>query len=141
MIRDHNSDGSTAETYQEILGSLQALRQASTTQSVLQTLPSPDDLSLSQTDSALVGRYRRMIGLGNRTFFSTVKYYFGLATYVPQPADEVWTLEDATTPFLLRRLTVEGEFTVVSEVYVHGIMQGEVPRGKGQPDWKPIWLK
>jgi hypothetical protein len=70
-----------------------------------------------------------------------MNHYFGIATCVPQPADEVWILEDATTPFSLRPLPVSGVYAIVGKVYIHGIMNGEIVRGNEEPGWKPIWLK
>lgn len=138
IIGDRSSDPTTLDDYEERLGNLNALRQTSVNEAVLQTLPSADDLdqaNVSQINNTLVGRYKRMIGLGNRTFFRTMNYYFGIATCVSRPADEVWILEDAMTLFLLRPVPVRGE------VYVYGIMNGERVRGSVNPDWKPIWLK
>lgn len=143
-VRDHSSNTTTVDAYEETLGHLDALRQASMNEAALQTVPSAEDLdqaNVSQPNNTLVGRYKRIIGLGNRNFFRTMNCYFGIVTCVPRPADEVWILEDATTPFLLKLFPVRREYTIVCEVYVHGIMNVESIRGRANPDWKPIWLK
>ncbi|EUC48963.1 hypothetical protein COCMIDRAFT_23333 [Bipolaris oryzae ATCC 44560] len=141
---DHNSDPSAVDAYEEMLGNLDALRRAPVNKAAFQTLTSAGDLdqaNVSQINNTLVGRYKRMIGLGKRTFFRTTNYYFGIAICVSRPADEVWILEDATTSFFLRPLPMRGEYTIFGEVYFHGIMNCEIARGSVNLDWKPIWLK
>jgi hypothetical protein len=72
IIGDDSSPPATADAYEEVLDILDTLRQTAIDEAALQILPSVDDLrqgNVSQIDNALVGRYKRMIGLGNRTFF------------------------------------------------------------------------
>lgn len=57
-------------------------------------------------------------------FFTTDLGYMGLG-YAPREGDEVWVLFGGTVPFILRRTSRLGEYSLIGDCYVHGIMDGE----------------
>jgi hypothetical protein len=59
-----------------------------------------------------------------RTLIRTSKKYLGLAPHWLRPGDEVWILERALVPFILRPCD-DQQYRTVGEAYVHGIMHGE----------------
>ncbi|KAJ4368458.1 hypothetical protein N0V83_006815 [Neocucurbitaria cava] len=144
LVVDHATDPESQSLAQDILKDLGIVRSSLDHEAASQSLPSLDDVKQHDNntvvDPTLVGRYRRMIGLGNRFFFRTITGLLGIATNNPGLSDEVWILEDAKTPFLLRPCSKEGEYRVVGEVYVHGVMNGEIAPGREDEDWCPIWL-
>jgi hypothetical protein len=60
-----------------------------------------------------------------RVFICTDDGRFGLANPGAQVGDEVWILKGGRTPFLLRRHR-DGNYQLVGEAFVHGIMFGEI---------------
>lgn len=58
---------------------------------------------------------------------------FGLALVMTQPGDEVWLLQCAKVPFVLRPRE-DGRYYLVGEAYVHGLMHGEAVNGPGGRD-------
>lgn len=62
---------------------------------------------------------------GLRRFFVTRKGYMGLGPRSMQPADEVFVFSGGDVPFILRQ-SGSGEHRLIGEVFVHGIMNGEV---------------
>ena len=60
-----------------------------------------------------------------RVFICTDDGRFGLANPGAQVGDEVWILKGGRTPFLLRRGD-DGNYQLVGEAFVHGIMFGEI---------------
>lgn len=70
----------------------------------------------------------------HRALFVTKKGYIGLAPWNAREGDEIAVLNGGRTPHLLRRTEVNGQFTLVGETYVYGIMAGEaVVQGSGMP--------
>ncbi|KAH7364712.1 heterokaryon incompatibility protein-domain-containing protein [Rhexocercosporidium sp. MPI-PUGE-AT-0058] len=77
----------------------------------------------------------------NKTFFTTVQGYIGIGPGTLKVGDEVWILYGGRLPFALRKMTAGGSskrskskrrpshFSLVGDVYVHGIMQGEAMEG------------
>ncbi|KLU88500.1 hypothetical protein MAPG_07485 [Magnaporthiopsis poae ATCC 64411] len=64
-----------------------------------------------------------------RRFFVTADRRFGIGPRSLEPGDEIWLLEGGRTPFLLRRRHRDdggGHYRLVGEVFVHGVMYGEV---------------
>ncbi|KAK4222868.1 heterokaryon incompatibility protein-domain-containing protein [Podospora fimiseda] len=59
-----------------------------------------------------------------RRFFGTEDGRFGIGPVDFELGDEVWILEGGRTPYLLRRRDVG--CVLIGEVYVHGIMYGEL---------------
>ena len=65
-----------------------------------------------------------------RRLFRTKDNYFGIAAQSLQEDDAVWVLAGAAVPMVLRRLP-SGNWRLVGEAYVHGIMNGEAVKGGG----------
>ncbi|KAF6806273.1 hypothetical protein CSOJ01_08932 [Colletotrichum sojae] len=92
----------------------------------------PDSAERSRIASRRPGfeHFRRSFSVATRqqSFFTTARGFFGLALE-PEPGDEVWILAGGTVPFLLRPLPsasgVEGQYSLVGDCFVHGMMYGE----------------
>ncbi|RYP75990.1 hypothetical protein DL771_002062 [Monosporascus sp. 5C6A] len=61
---------------------------------------------------------------GSRSVFSTEHHKLGLGPLSAQRGDEIWILNGAKCPFVLRQQG-GGTFMVVGPTYVHGIMHGQ----------------
>lgn len=83
-----------------------------------------DRVASFETRVAEVKKCRRM--------FHTEKKYFGIGPQSIEVGDEVWLLRGANVPFVLRRLEV-GNYQVIGEVYVHGVMHGEALKDVADP--------
>jgi len=59
-----------------------------------------------------------------RRLFLTTGIYLGLGAMSAQQGDQVWILPGTNSPFILRSAG-NGQFRLVGEAYVHGIMHGE----------------
>lgn len=67
-------------------------------------------------------------------FFVTSRGYIGLAMHEIQPGDQVFILNRAPLPMILRRHEIDASlnvYEVMSASYVHGVMQGEA----FEPQW------
>jgi hypothetical protein len=51
--------------------------------------------------------------------------FIGLGPLSTEPSDQVWILQAAKVPFILRPMDKHGTFNLVGETYVHGFMNGE----------------
>jgi len=69
----------------------------------------------------------------NRKLFYTERGWLGLGPPSLQPSDEVWLLKAGRVPFALRP-TPSGQYLLVGEVYIHGIMDGELVDAPGGLD-------
>lgn len=63
-----------------------------------------------------------------RCLFFTESGLLGLGPGNLRPGDEVFALAGARVPYVLRKADGPGEFTLLGDAYVHGIMQGELWR-------------
>ena len=61
---------------------------------------------------------------GLRRLFVTEKGYIGLGAKSVQTGDKVFVFPGGLVPFVLRT-SIEGDYHLVGEAYVHGIMRGE----------------
>lgn len=59
-----------------------------------------------------------------RSLFRTRKGYLGIGAQSLRMGDEVWLLAGAAVPFILRSCG-DGEYELVGEAYLHGVMHGE----------------
>ncbi|KAI8965180.1 hypothetical protein F5Y11DRAFT_314075 [Daldinia sp. FL1419] len=66
--------------------------------------------------------------------FSTQNGYVGIINGEPQQGDEIFVVLGCNMPMLLRP-TASGEYEVVGDCYVHGIMDGEALFGSIPPPW------
>jgi hypothetical protein len=55
----------------------------------------------------------------------------GISAQSLDTEDVVWVLAGASVPVVLRRRPKVGDWEVVGEAYVHGIMNGEAAVGQG----------
>lgn len=63
-------------------------------------------------------------GYNERRLFATTSGYLGFGSPSLQETDEVWLLEGAKVPFILRK-DGQDSYSLVNECYVHGVMFGE----------------
>jgi hypothetical protein len=60
-----------------------------------------------------------------RCLFRTLSHdLLGLGPEKAEPGDELWLIREARVPFILRPLP-NGQYTLIGQAYVHGIMHGE----------------
>ena len=73
-----------------------------------------------------VEAYRNMAKVicDSRRLFLTTGSYLGIGLMSAQQGDQIWILPGTNSPFILRPAD-NGQFRLVGEAYVHGIMQGE----------------
>lgn len=60
-----------------------------------------------------------------RRLFATNSARLGLGPGTMEVGDEVWIVESGAMPLIPRPAGSEGEYLLVGEAYVHGIMHGE----------------
>ncbi len=77
--------------------------------------------------------YQRNSVFGSRRLFRTLDNYLGLCPVSTETDDQVWLLENATVPFILRPTPELGVYRLIGECYVHGIMQGELLQNEAAP--------
>jgi hypothetical protein len=76
----------------------------------------------------------------NRKLIQTAEKHVGLSLVTAQPGDEVWLLQCAKVPFILRPRP-DGRYYLVGEAYIHGIMFGEaVDYPGGRDNFVPVEL-
>jgi hypothetical protein len=73
----------------------------------------------------------------NMRFMTTKKGYVGWAHPRSQKGDIICILEGCTVPVILRA-RAEGDFVLVGDGYVHGIMEGQELEKNWGVDWIEI---
>lgn len=99
------------------------------------------NLDLSEELIGMINESNRfMIGWGagrwsfGRSLFRTVQHQmFGLGSEKMKEGDEVWLIKQTFVPFVLRPQP-GGQYSLVGEAYVHGIMHGEWLERPGEQD-------
>jgi hypothetical protein len=88
------------------------------------------------------GEYIRHIfrACAHRSFFCTQRGYMGLAPWNAQQGDLVCVLKGGRTPFLLRLMPGVGQYRLVGEAFVFGIMGGEALDMGHVGGWKSFEL-
>jgi hypothetical protein len=61
-----------------------------------------------------------------RGLFRTSKGFLGLGPCSMRAGDEVWMLQNALVPFILRKDEHGESYSLIGEAYLHGFMQGEM---------------
>jgi hypothetical protein len=86
---------------------------------------------MRQLDFKLMGQTRefdkaqRRVNL-NRGLFRTSNGFLGLGPCSMRAGDEVWMIQNALVPFILRKEEQGENYTMIGEAYLHGFMQGEM---------------
>ena len=75
-----------------------------------------------------------------RLLFVTGSGDLGMGPPVLEVGDEVWILTGADVPLILRPSASSGEYRLVGEAYVHGIMQGEALADVQENDLREVIL-
>lgn len=75
-----------------------------------------------------------------RQLFQSNTGYIGIISTAAQRGDEIFFLPMSSVPFVFRKMNHCGEYKLVGEAYVHGIMYGELWREGAQPEWSPVTL-
>ena len=66
-----------------------------------------------------------------RRMFRSGKHYIGMGSKSVEVGDQIWLLRGANVPFILRRAgNGNGNYRLIGEAYVHGIMHGEAMEGR-----------
>ncbi|KAJ0109503.1 heterokaryon incompatibility protein-domain-containing protein [Diaporthe amygdali] len=76
----------------------------------------------------------------DRRLFQSTQGYLGIMPTAAQTGDEIFFVPGSTVPFVFRKTKQSGEYELVGEAYVHGIMYGELWREGLQPQWLSVTL-
>ncbi|KAK2596492.1 hypothetical protein N8I77_013380 [Diaporthe amygdali] len=76
----------------------------------------------------------------DRRLFQSTQGYLGIMPTAAQTGDEIFFVPGSTVPFVFRKTKQSGEYHLVGEAYVHGIMYGELWREGLQPQWLSVTL-
>jgi hypothetical protein len=76
--------------------------------------------------------------LSDRRVFLTDTGYLGTAQTGVQIGDDVYVVASCPSPLVIRQDPSSGSRVIMSVAYVHGIMDGEILRGK--PNLSEIWI-
>lgn len=82
----------------------------------------------------------RSIAISGWQLFHSTSGYLGIVRTAAQPGDEIFFVPGHTVPFVFRETDQAGEYELVGEAYVHGVMYGELWKEGLQPEWKPVTL-
>jgi hypothetical protein len=74
-----------------------------------------------------------------RSIFTTQEGYIGLAPLAAQEGDQVCVILGCNSPLLLREVT-EGQYLVLGECYVHGLMNAEAIFGSLPSDFQQVTI-
>ncbi|KAI7779538.1 hypothetical protein LA080_000727 [Diaporthe eres] len=77
---------------------------------------------------------------GSGRLFQSTQGCLGIVPKAAQTGDEVSFVPGSTVPFLLRKAKKSGQYELVGEAYVHGVMYGELWREGLQPEWSSVTL-
>jgi hypothetical protein len=92
---------------------------------VYNLLLSSEDAQLSSEDYTMQYFEYMMTATNTRIPFSTIKGYLGLGAKFIRPGDIVVGLFGSDVPVVLRE-TGDGQYTLIGEAFVSGIMHGEI---------------
>jgi hypothetical protein len=89
-----------------------------------------------------IDRFNAAIGkrLDSRRMFVTQEYRLGMGPQSLEEGHEIWVLEGAKVPFVLRRLD-GGNFGLVGEAFVFGTMHGEAVKSVGEDGFCEVRLE
>jgi hypothetical protein len=87
-------------------------------------LTSPDKFYADDISQNCKNYMRTLEDQHDRRPFISAQGYVGLAPAHLQPGDAICILYGATVPFVLRELP-DGQYQLIGEAYVRGIMDGE----------------
>jgi hypothetical protein len=77
---------------------------------------------------------------GFRRVFRTSRGYIGLCPLPSEVGDEVWLLQGALVPFVLREVAEKGKYEMIGEAYLHGFMNGEMLTEQFKENIAPIHI-
>ena len=82
-----------------------------------------------------VRKFSEMLSIHSkyRRLFSTEHAYLGYGSVSMRKGDQVWLIDGARVPMVLRKAEGQNEFILVGECYLHGVMHGE--------KWGSRWRK
>ena len=92
-------------------------------------IPEAETLTFEGVESPSISEFARQ-NLQGKVFFTTRLGLAGVMDASVATGDEIWILSGGSHPVVLDPGHEEGEYHVVSEAYVHGIMDGEATRGE-----------
>lgn len=92
-----------------------------------------DELTRRRPSDRGIKVYNRLAEtLGYRDLFITEQGHLGFGMNTLELGDEIWVLAGVKVPLILRRQTGQGQYRLIGESYVHGIMHGEAVDDKVQ---------
>lgn len=80
------------------------------------------------------------VTLGRR-IFRTREYHPGLGPLSMEKDDQIWLIDGAYYPFLLRFYPDKNVFTCVGDLYLHWLMNGEMLQGGLRDRFRHVTLK
>lgn len=90
-------------------------------------------------DSSEIPRsFQDLEDLENRCFLTTAEGYFGIASKEARVGDQVCVLLGCGVPLILRP-TGHGQYQVIGETFVQGLMYGEALLGRLPSHFHPFW--
>ena len=95
----------------------------------------------SQAPSSQLRDFFLMIDkfLRHKRVIITQQSYLGLGRPTYRPGDIACVLHTASTPYVLRSINEDGEYSLVGEAYIHGYMDGEcVPSSANNRTFKQV---
>jgi len=72
--------------------------------------------------------------------FQSIQGYLGIVPTTAETGDEIFFVPSSTVSFVFRKTNQSGEYKLVGEAYVHGIMHGELWRDGRKPEWSCVSL-
>lgn len=119
----------------EMLAQLDATRQIPSAHGELKNCLEMEGRSLDEAASEVVknvGAFLRNIKISmHMRLFRTGNNLLGMGPRNVAEGDEVWLLQGARVPFVLRPNLENGRYRLIGQSYVHGIMHGEALEMEG----------
>lgn len=104
-----------------------------------------DDVHVPQAEPVQKGHlaFAMLAGLVSirRRLFRTNNGHLGMGPLSMRKDDQIWLMDGAHYPFLLRRTAKENVFTFVGDLYLHGHMNGEMLQDGLRDRFKHVTIK
>lgn len=78
------------------------------------------------------------IRTAHRQLFQSTRGYLGIVPTTAQSGDEIMFLQVSPVPYVFRKTEQPGEYKLIGEAYVHGVMYGELWEEGVRPEWSPV---
>lgn len=81
----------------------------------------------------------KLLNDSGRRLFQSTQGYLRIVTEAAREGDEIFFVPGCTVP-LFRKKNQSGEYELVGEAYIHGVMYGELWREGREPEWASVTL-